>query len=224
VETELHFKKVGPRLFLDTILGLYILSKEEKIMARQEKHQRDISETSQRKGQASSERIREEQPSGEITRRTATPSIWTGDPFASMRRFSDEVDRFLDDFGFPRFELPRLRGFEKSLWHPQIEIAQKGEEMVVRADLPGIKKDDIKIEVTDNALNIEGERKQEEEQSQEGFYRSERRYGHFYRSIPIPEGANTENVKASFKDGVLEIRLPVQRRESYKRKIIDIGS
>jgi len=104
--------------------------------------------------------------------------------------------------------------------HPS--SAENKEYLIVRADLPGLSKDDVKIHITDDQLIIEGERRQEREENEGGFYRSERSYGSFYRSIPLPEGVSDEDVKASFRDGVLEITMPVSKREQRHRQI-EIG-
>ena len=92
------------------------------------------------------------------------------------------------------------------------------------ADIPGLKPEDIKLEVTDQDLIIRGERKKEQTEERRGFYRSERSYGQFYRRIPLPEGANPDQAKASFTNGELRINIPVaepkrQHREIKSRKV-----
>jgi HSP20 family protein len=81
--------------------------------------------------------------------------------------------------------------------------------LIVCADLPGLKKEDIQVEFSEDALTIQGERRQEHEESHEGYRTSERSYGKFYRSIPLPEGVNPESAKATFQDGVLKITVPL---------------
>lgn len=93
-------------------------------------------------------------------------------------------------------------------WAPDVEAFHRNNELVVRADLPGLTKSDIKVDVTENQITLQGERKREHEEEKGGVYRSERSYGSFYREIPLPEGAITEQAKANFKDGVLEITMP----------------
>ena len=119
-------------------------------------------------------------------------------PFALMRQFTDDMDR--------AFGQTASAGAE---WRPAIEVKQKEGKLVVTAELPGVKKEDVKVNVTDNTLTLEGERKQEKEEKREGYYHSERSYGKFLRSIPLPEGAKTDQTAAQFKDGVLEITVPV---------------
>jgi HSP20 family protein len=95
----------------------------------------------------------------------------------------------------------------------------KNNELIVRADVPGLKKEDITIEVTEDALILKGERKHEKEEKREGFYRTERVYGSFYRTLPLPEGVKTENAKAVVHDGVLEITLPIATVEAKTKKL-----
>ncbi|HEX3557477.1 MAG TPA: Hsp20/alpha crystallin family protein [Thermoanaerobaculia bacterium] len=143
------------------------------------------------------------------------------------------IDQFFDDFlgyGSGRGrgsnlssgsrDLGRTTG--QSLWYPQVEVRERDGKLVVCADLPGTRKEDVHVEVRDKALILEGERRQESEQSQEGFYRSERSYGRFHRTIPLPEGVNPEQAQANFKDGVLEITLPLPQRQSSQGRRIEI--
>jgi HSP20 family protein len=145
-------------------------------------------------------------------------------PFRMVDRFAAEMDRLFNDvafgrgwlaprlgFGWPR---PMIRRTEE--WFPDVEMLQRNNELVVRADLPGLTKDDVKVDVTEDAITIKGERKMEHEEEKAGVYRSERSYGSFYRSIPLPEGAMTDQAKAVFKDGVLEVTMPAPP-ESVKR-------
>lgn len=149
------------------------------------------------------------------------PSDFFGtDPFSFMRRFHEEMDR-----SFSRFFGKESRGGEVGTWTPAIEVAERDGQLQVHAELPGLKPEDVKIEVTDDALIIQGERKYEHEENKDGVYRSERRYGQFYREIPLPEGANVEQAKAQFNNGVLEVTLPVPEQKSNRRTIpIESGS
>jgi HSP20 family protein len=156
----------------------------------------------------------------------APKTFETAYPFPMMRRFTRDMERMFEDFPgfwFPNFFktdfAPFRMEFDKVEWVPQIEVLQNNGQFMVRADLPGLTKDDVKVEVTDDLLTLSGERKEEKEEKREGFYRSERSYGSFYRQIPLPEGAKTENAAATFQNGVLEITIPAPKVEPSTRKL-----
>jgi HSP20 family protein len=159
----------------------------------------------------------------------SAPSLGAG-PFGMLERFADEIDSVFDNFGLgrswltPRWGQSRLQSSRHGVaaWAPQVEVSQQNHELVVRADLPGMKKDDITIDVTEHAIALSGERRQEEETERGGVYRSERSYGSFYRSIPLPEGAITDQAKATFKDGVLEIRMPAPPEQVTRGRRLEI--
>jgi len=164
----------------------------------------------------------------EIARRENAPR--TGSPFTFMRRFSEEMDRLFEDFGFgqgllaPGFErgLDQLETLAGSAWAPQVEVLERDNGLIIRADLPGMTKDDIKVDIADNAVAIRGERKSEREEDEEGYYRSERTYGSFYRRIPLPRGAKPEAASADFRNGVLEITMPTSQTTEAKSRPIEI--
>jgi HSP20 family protein len=106
---------------------------------------------------------------------------------------------------------------------PNLEVFEKDHRFVARFELPGIKKEEINIEVAEGQLVVSGERKREEEEEKEGFYRSEYEYGSFYRSIPLPEGAKTENVTAMLKNGVLEVTVPLAALPEPKARKVEIA-
>jgi HSP20 family protein len=142
------------------------------------------------------------------------PSDFFGaDPFSLMRRFQQEMDR-----SFERF-FGAESGSGTRDWNPAIEVAKRDGQLFVHAELPGLKPEEVKVEVTDNALVIEGERRYEHEDKQGGVYRSERHYGKFYRQIPLPEGTSADQAKAQFRDGVLEVSMPVAEQKSNRRSI-----
>jgi len=146
-----------------------------------------------------------------------------GAPFGFVRRFSTEFDRILEDFGFrPHFAglLPEFR--QATAWTPVIEVLERNGELVVRTELPGLTKEDVKVIVTDEFLTIEGERKHEEQETREGYFRSERCYGSFARTIALPEGAAGELAQAVFKDGVLEVSIPMPPRPEKKGRAIEV--
>lgn len=150
----------------------------------------------------------------------------TFNPFQMMRRFSKDMERLFEDFRgftFPTFfrtdfEPLRLE-LEDVTWVPPLEVLFNDGQFMVRADLPGLTKDDVKIEVTDEFLTISGERKEETEEKREGFYRTERNYGSFFRQIPLPANVKTDNATATFVNGVLEITMPATKVEKPVRKL-----
>ena len=168
--------------------------------------------------------MKEDRNTGKMEVALKTPEM--GNPFQMMRRFTNNMERLFEDFGgfsFPNFFrtdfAPFQMEFENGEWAPQVEVLRNNGQFTVRADLPGLTKDDMKVEITDEFLTFSGERKEEKEEKREGFYRSERSYGSFYRQIPLPEGAMTENAAATFVNGVLEITIPAPKVAAPTRKL-----
>jgi HSP20 family protein len=168
--------------------------------------------------------IRPARDEGRLTRSTTGGRGHS--PFRALQRLSDEFDRMFDDFGFGRrsMTMPFWKTASHEMWAPDIEAFQRGDQLVIKADLPGLSKDDLTIDLTDDAVTIQGERKTEQKEEREGYYRSERSYGSFYRVIPLPEGAITEQAKADFRDGVLEITMPAPPASKGRRLEISEGA
>jgi HSP20 family protein len=142
-----------------------------------------------------------------------------------MQRMADEMDRIFEDFGAGhRSARPFWRETGTDLWTPEVEVFQQNNELTIRADLPGLKREDVTVEITDTDICIQGERKHEREEEREGYYRSERGYGSFCRVVPLPEGAISDQAKASFKDGVLEITMPAPPASKGRRLEITEGT
>ena len=148
---------------------------------------------------------------------------WSSSPFRTLQRLSDEMDRIFDDFGLGRRWSSGRREFGSEMWAPDVEVFQKNNELTIRADLPGLKKDEVTVEVADQAVTIQGERRRETDEEHEGLYRSERSYGSFWRVIPLPEGAISEQAKAQFRDGVLEITMPTPPASTSKGRRLEIS-
>lgn len=135
-------------------------------------------------------------------------------PFAIMREFTYEMDRLF------KGAIPKV---ETDLFVPALDVKVVEGIMIVTADVPGLKKDEIKIEVTDKALVIEGERKSEEKEEKPGFRKIERSYGKFYREIPLPEGARIDLAKGDLTNGVLTVSLPVPEAKKARPVPIEEG-
>jgi len=134
--------------------------------------------------------------------------------FPFLRRLGHEFDWFFDRFGFDRpvFETP-------GMWAPYVEVYEKDNEFFVKAELPGLRKEDITVEISEGQLTIAGERKEEVEKKGKEVYRSERSYGAFLRTISLPDAVKIENAVASVKDGVLEVKMPITKFETTRRKL-----
>jgi len=153
------------------------------------------------------------------------PSRLVRDPSALMRQMTSEFGRMFDESTWPSFRWPSFHTrpiSEAAAWYPEIDVFEKDNRLVTKIDLPGMKKDDVTVEVTDGQLAISGERKREAEEKGEDFYRCEREYGSFYRAVPLPEGARIEDVKATFSDGVLEVSVPLPARPDAKVRKVEI--
>jgi len=147
---------------------------------------------------------------------------------------AEDMDRIFGDLGFgPSFGISPLvapslgqgRGLGSGglrAWSPQLETFRRGDKLVVRADLPGLRKEDVNVEVEDGMLTISGHRSEEEIDDRDDFYRSERSYGEFYRALPLPENVTGEACEATFKDGVLEVTLPLPKAQERKPRRIDV--
>ena len=144
-------------------------------------------------------------------------------PFALLQRFfSDDLMNLFDDIGSHRGR-SASRTRTSIAWTPKIDVVQRHNELVVRADLPGMNPDDVTVEVGNSAITISGERKQEHVEESGSVYRFERTYGSFYREIPLPEGAIANQAKAAFKDGVLEITVPAPPEQVSRGRRLEIS-
>ena len=145
-------------------------------------------------------------------------------PVALVKRFGEEMDRLLEDFGFRGgWFAPALKSaVGEGVWAPEVEVLERDGQFLVRADLPGLTRDDVKVELSDNAITIEGERRGGHDEKGNGYFRSERSYGKFYRRLPLPEGADAQKANAAFQNGVLEITLPAPARTGNKPRLLEI--
>ena len=110
----------------------------------------------------------------------------------------------------------------RTAWSPEIETFRRGDKLVIRADLPGLKKEDLKVDIENDMLTIEGERNQEDRDERDRYFRTERSYGHFFRAIPLPEGVDESACDATFRDGVLEVTLPAPKAMERQARRVEI--
>ena len=145
------------------------------------------------------------------------------EPTRELSSLQGEMNRLFNTF----FEAPGQAGNGgtgmTNRWIPAMDLVEEDEHYVLRADLPGMKEDDVNIELENNVLSVSGERKHESTDKGNGFYRMERSSGSFSRSLTLPEGVDAEAIAASFEDGVLELRIPKPEQRKPHRVRISAG-
>jgi HSP20 family protein len=143
-------------------------------------------------------------------------AVW--EPFRDLRTINDEMDRFFPSF-WPNVDRePATAGH----WAPAADLYEDKDQIIVKLELPGIRKEDVSISLTEDTLTIKGERKSEKEENRENYYRLEGNYGSFLRVIALPRPVKSDAVKAEYRDGILKIVLP-KAEESKTREIkIDV--
>ncbi|HDQ00178.1 MAG TPA: Hsp20/alpha crystallin family protein [bacterium] len=141
-------------------------------------------------------------------------SIIRWNPGRTLMNLPDEMDRFFGDFGLDFWN-------SDSVWNPAVDITEKSDSYEVKAELPGMKKDEIKISREDDVLMISGERKSEQDEKKDNYHRIERRYGKFQRSFYLPKNVKANDIKANYKDGVLTVTIP--KSEEAKPKEIAVS-
>lgn len=138
---------------------------------------------------------------------------WGIAPWTPFRDLEEWERRFDDLLGRPLRRLP----VDERGWMPAVDVFEKDDKFVVKAELPGMKENDIDVSIVGDILYIKGERKTETEVKDEDYYRCERSYGTFYRSIPIPSNVDANKIEASFDDGILEVTLPKSVKAKPKK-------
>jgi len=151
-----------------------------------------------------------------------TIEIWRPRGAMSSWRALDEMERALDEMMSTRGAAQRRSPQERE-WMPSVEMFEKDNKFVVKAELPGVKAEDIDVSVTDHNLTIKGEKQASRETKKEDYYLSEVSYGSFMRSIPLPENVDADNVEANFEDGTLEVTVPKMALASPKKVAIASG-
>jgi HSP20 family molecular chaperone IbpA len=175
--------------------------------------------SSQPAGRDETQRQRQE---SQLSRRNAIPFLT---PFALLQGFlTADIADILDQPG-TRDGKPKVRARSAGdllTWSPRVDVVQRGNEVVVRADLPGVDPDNVTVDVTDDAIVLSGQRQEERVENGGSVYRVERAYGAFYREIPLPEGAIVDQASASFRDGVLEISVPAPPAQVSRGRRLEI--
>lgn len=147
-------------------------------------------------------------------------------PAALMRQMQGELDRWFGRLGWGGQSSPSMwmsrAANQLGDWSPAIDAFQRGNEFVIRADVPGMTRNDFTVEVGDDALTIRGERKHDRQDERDGVFWSERSHGTFTRVIPLPPGAISDSAKANFHNGVLEVVLQAPSQETRRGRRVDI--
>jgi HSP20 family protein len=143
------------------------------------------------------------------------------EPARELNSLQSEMNRLFNTF----FDTPPAGGPGDGgrRWLPAMDVVETPDHFVLRADLPGLSEGDVDVELEDNVLTISGERKAEHEDRQEGFYRVERAFGSFRRSLTLPEGVDPNAIDASFDKGVLEVRIPKPEERKPRKVAISVG-
>ncbi len=142
------------------------------------------------------------------------PSLTAWRDRKDIEKFRKEVDRLFERFF--EWRPPFFRGGEGE-WMPVVDVSETSKEIIVKAELPGIEPDDIDVSITGHTVTIKGERKQEKEEEDENFHKIERSYGMFSRSIQLPAEIDPDKVKATYKKGVLTLKMPKVKAETVKK-------
>ena len=144
------------------------------------------------------------------------------EPVAELNTIQNEMNRLFNNFFDP--SAPTGRGSNMTRrWLPPMDLVETPDHYVLRADLPGLSDGDVNVQLEDNLLTISGERKSEQDDRQEGYYRLERAFGAFSRSLTLPEGIDPQRIEAHFKNGVLEVRVPKPEERKPHRVAISVG-
>jgi HSP20 family protein len=155
-----------------------------------------------------------------------TPAAVGLSPYRTWQRMADDMDRMMSGLGLdPRWApAPLGRAAEAAPWAPDIDVYQKDDQLVIKADLPGLRKDEVSVEIADDAVTIQGARNTERNEDREGYFRSERSYGSFCRVIPLPEGAMTDQAKAGHATSAAASHQEPQTGDHGRAQEVDLVS
>lgn len=142
------------------------------------------------------------------------------DPFRNVATLQDRINRLFED------AFPRSRDIDDDVsmcaWRPAVDIYETENGLVLKAELPGVKKEDVSVEIKDNILSLKGERVEDKRVDEENYYRRERCFGTFQRSFNLEQSIQPEKIKAKFKDGVLEVEIPRPEEEKPKKVSVSV--
>ncbi len=153
-----------------------------------------------------------------------TKAVAPWKPFLGLPRWERGIDRMMDEF-FARGMRPWwperwLGAWDEEIVTPVLDVYEEKDDIIVKAELPGMDKDEIEVDILDSELILKGEKKKEEKVEEKDYYRCERSYGAFRRAVELPMDVQADKIKASFKNGILEVRLP--KTEKAKAKEIKV--
>jgi HSP20 family protein len=151
-------------------------------------------------------------------------SLWNDDffedPFRTMKRMKRDIDKLFGELSAQ----PKYKKLKSNHWSPSCDVKETDNSYIIHAELPGVQKEDIKVELQDGMLTISGEKKHEKKEENEKWHMVERSFGKFQRSMAVPEGVTEENIKASFDNGVLQVEFPKPVKSLPQKKSIPIAS
>lgn len=139
-------------------------------------------------------------------------------PFQELSHLRQQMDRLFEEL-MPERDWASLPG-DGDIWAPAIEIQETDQDIMVKAEIPGIEAKDLEVQVTQEEVSITGENREEKQTEEKGFFRSELRYGQFQRRIPLPAPIQTDHVKSKFKNGILSLTMP--KVENAQRKVVKV--
>ncbi len=149
-------------------------------------------------------------------------SVLRWDPFEELREVQRSLDRLFDEL-VGRRPARRAQAREAAVWEPAVEVYETDQEVVVRAELPGVDPKDVNVTVQDNTVTIEAEAREEQEERGRTYLRRELRYGRFVRSLALPAEVRSDAAKASYRNGVLEVRVPKSERAKPKQVKVEVS-
>lgn len=145
------------------------------------------------------------------------------DPNRELTSLQSEMNRLFSSFFEPSAARPAAGGETARRWSPAMDVVERDDHYVLRTDVPGVREEDIAVELDGNVLTVSGRRQAEHDEDRKGFHRVERVYGEFSRSLTVPDGVDADKIEASYDRGVLEVRVPKPEQAKPRRVAINVG-